>query len=112
MADPVPETSPSDHRTAARFDTALAVDVEGLSAQTRNISATGLYFETDVDLPLGSLLNLSVQFTQGGHKHWLACEGKVVRVSHADGRNGVAARLLTPFFSPAEEQLVAAAAKR
>ena len=76
------------------------------------ISASGLYFETDVDLPFGSLLNLSVQFTQGGHKHWLACEGKVVRVSQADGRNGVAARLLTPFFSPAEEQLVSAVAKR
>lgn len=105
-------TEPTDHRAAARFDTALAVDVEGMTARTRNISATGVYFETDVDLPLGSVLNLNVQFTQGGRKHWLACEGTVVRVTHADGHHGVAARLLTPFFSPDEERLVATAARR
>lgn len=102
----------TDHRAAARFDTALAVDVEGVTARTRNISATGVYFETDADLPLGSLLNLNVQFTQGGRKHWLACEGTVVRVTHADGNHGVAASLLTSFFSPQEEQYVATAAKR
>lgn len=101
-----------DHRAAARFDTELAVDVQGLTARTRNISANGVYFETDVDLPIGSLLNLNVQFTQGGRKHWLACEGKVLRVTHESGHNGVAARLLTPFFSPSQEQYVATAAAR
>ena len=112
MADPYPSSDHSDHRAAARFDTALNVDVEGLSARTRNISASGVYFETDVDLPLGTVLNLSVQFTQGGRKHWLACEGKVVRVTTADGHHGVAASLLTPFFSPVEEELIAEPAKR
>ncbi len=102
----------TDHRAAARFDTALTVDVEGMAARAHNISASGIYFETDVDLPLGSQLSLNVQFTQGGRKHWLACEGTVVRVTHADGRHGVAARLLTPFFSPDEERLVASAARR
>lgn len=99
--------SEADHRAAERFETALEVDVEGLQARTRNISATGVYFETDVDLPLGTLLNLNVQFTHGGRKHWLACEGKVVRVTHEDGHNGVAARLLTPFFAPVEDIPVA-----
>jgi hypothetical protein len=101
-----------DHRAAARFDTALALDVEGLTARTRNISATGVYFETDIDLPIGSLVNMSVQFQYGGQKHWLLCEGKVVRVTHADGQTGVGARLLTPFFSQVEEEYVASAAKR
>jgi acyl-coenzyme A thioesterase PaaI-like protein len=105
-------TSPNDHRAAARFDTALPVDVEGMQATGRNISSTGVYFETAVDLPLGSVLNLNVQFTQGGRKHWLACEGRVVRVTQAGGQHGVAAELLTPFFSPEEEQYVAKAATR
>lgn len=113
---PDPSTSSerlqSDHRTAARFETDLAVSVEGLSARTRNISATGVYFETDVDLPLGSRLSLNVQFTHGGRQHWLTCEGEVVRVTHEDGHTGVGARLLTPFFSPVEEQVTATAAKR
>jgi len=78
----------ADHRAPARFDTALPVDAQGLQARTRSVRASGVYFETDVDLPLGSLLNLNVQFTQGGRKHWLACEGKVVRVTDADGGDG------------------------
>ena len=109
---PPPMALQPDHRAAARFDTALAVDLEGQSARTRNISATGVFFETDVELPIGSLLNLSVQFTQGGRQHWLQCEGKVVRVTHSDGHTGVAAELLTPFFAPVEEELTATAAAR
>lgn len=101
-----------DHRAAARFDTALAVSVAGREAEAQNISATGVYFETDVDMPLGSLVNLSVQFTYGGRKHWLDCEGKVIRVTHAQGHHGVGAQLLTPFFSPESEDIVASPAKR
>ena len=103
---------PADHRTAERFDTALAVNVAGLKGEARNISATGVYFETDVDMPLGALVNLNVQFTHGGRKHWLACEGKVVRVTHADGHHGVGAELVTPFFSAEQEQIVAVPARR
>ena len=102
----------TDYRAAERFDTALTVDVAGRKAEAHNISATGVYFETDVDMPLGSLVNLSVQFTHGGHKHWLACEGRVVRVTHADGHHGVGAQLTTPFFAPKQEKIVARPAKR
>ena len=112
MPDSQHKADHPDHRAAERFDTALTVDVEGLSARTRNISASGVYFETEVDLPIGSLLNLNVQFTHGGKQHWLACEGKVVRVTQADGRNGVAAQLLTPFFETTQEELVAQPAAR
>ena len=103
MAHLAASSSFSNHRAAERFDTSLVVDVEGLPARTRNISATGLYFETELELPLGTVLNLNVQFTQGGRKHWLACEGTVVRMSQEEGHHGVAARLLTPFFGPEQE---------
>jgi nitric oxide synthase oxygenase domain/subunit len=112
MADLAAANNFSDHRAAERFETSLAVDVEGLSARTRNISATGVYFETDVELPLGAVLALNVQFTQGGRKHWLACEGTVVRVSQQDGQHGVAARLRTPFFGPEQEIQAAPPASR
>ena len=101
-----------EHRQAARFDTAIEVDVEGLPARARNISASGVYFETDVELPVGAVLNLNVQFTHHGRKQWLACEGTVVRVTHTHGQHGVAARLLTPFFAPEEERVVATIATR
>ena len=107
-----PIATQTDHRTAARFDTALAVTVAGRKAETQNISATGVFFETDVDMPLGALVNISVQFTYGGRKHWLDCEGKVVRVIHADGHHGVGAQLVTPFFSSESEEIVAGPARR
>jgi acyl-coenzyme A thioesterase PaaI-like protein len=107
-----PRVDQTDHRTAARFDTALAVDVAGLKGEARNISATGVYFETDVDMPLGSVVNLNVQFTHGGRKHWLACEGRVVRVTQAGGHHGIGAELVTPFFTPEQETIVARPARR
>lgn len=106
-----PIATQADHRAAARFDTALTVDVAGLKAEARNISASGVYFETDVDLPLGSVVHLSVQFTHGGRNHLVACEGKVVRVTHEDGHHGVGAQLLTPFFSGEDEQIIAQPAR-
>ena len=114
MPTPSSTAQHADHRAAARFDTAMAVDVAGRKAEAHNISATGVYFETDVDMPLGSVVNLSVQFTHGGHKHWVSCEGRVVRVTDANGHHGIGAQLVTPFFSPEEETIVArpAPAKR
>lgn len=106
-----PIATHADHRAAARFETELAVDMAGLKAEARNISATGVYFETDVDLPLGSVITLNVQFTYGGRKHLVECEGKVVRVTHEDGHHGVGAQLLTPFFSAEDEQVIAQPAR-
>ena len=109
---PRPIVTQADHRAAARFDTAMTVDVGGRKAEAQNISATGLYFETDVEMPLGALVDLSVQFTHSGRKHWIACEGKVVRVTQMDGHHGVGAQLVTPFFSPEQEEIIAQPAKR
>ena len=109
---PTPIATQTDHRAAARFDTALAVSVAGRKAETQNISATGVFFETDLDMPLGSLVSLSVQFTYGGRKHWMECEGKVVRVTHSDGHHGVGAQLVTPFFAAESEEIIASPAQR
>ena len=89
---------PRDQRTAVRFDTGLPVQIEGSAGQTQNISAQGVYFETDVLQRVGSLVNFTVEFTLQGRKQRLLCEGKVVRVDVHDGRVGVAARLLAPIF--------------
>jgi hypothetical protein len=94
---------PREHRTAARFDTSLPVSIDGSAGTTQNISAQGVYFETDVEQRLGALVNFYVEFTLQGRKHRLLCEGKVVRVENNGERIGVAARLLAPFFEGEEE---------
>lgn len=93
---------PRDQRTNVRFDTGLPVSIEGAAGETHNVSAHGVYFETDVEQSVGSLVNFTVEFTLYGRKHRLLCEGKVVRVEPRGDRIGVATRLVAPFFDQDE----------
>jgi hypothetical protein len=95
-------SDPRDQRGAARFDTTLPVYIAGAAGSTQNISAHGVYFETDVAPPLGSLVNFSLEFTLHGARQRLLCEGKVVRTERRGGRFGVAARLVAPIFDGEE----------
>jgi hypothetical protein len=67
MPDSFSSTLPfvSGHRAADRFDAQLSMQVVGVSARTRNISATGVFFEAEVDLPVGSLANVNVPYVRG-----------------------------------------------
>jgi hypothetical protein len=94
---------PQDQRNAVRFDSSLPVRLSGSAGETVNISAQGIYFETDVQQRVGSLVNFTVEFTLYGEKHRLLCEGKVVRVETQGERVGVAARLVAPFFAEEEK---------
>ena len=96
--------TPRDSRGAVRFDAALPVTMEDAGGTTHNISAQGIYFETDVAQRIGSLVNFTVEYTLYGQKHRLLCEGKVVRVDPQGDRVRVAARLVAPFF--AEDEVV------
>lgn len=91
-----------EQRGAERFDTALPVSMAGATGATHNISAQGVYFETDVRQEVGSLVNFTLEFTLYGERHQLLCEGKVIRVDTDGDRVGVAARLVTPFFADTE----------
>lgn len=96
-------TAAQEQRTAVRFDTSMPVEINGAPGATHNISAHGVYFETDLQQQIGSLVNFTVEFQLHGRTHRLLCEGKVVRVDRHGDRIGVAARLVAPFFEGAEE---------
>ena len=92
----------SDQRAAVRFETRLPIRIDGAQGVARNISNTGIYFETDLEQApaSGQLVNVMVEYTVQGRKRQLACEGQVLRVTSKDeGRVAVAARLLSPFFA-------------
>lgn len=99
MPRPATTATPGDSRAAVRFDTAMPVRMQDSAGETHNISAHGIYFETDVEQRIGSLVTFTVEYTLYGQKHRLLCEGKVVRVDAQGGRVGVAARLVAPFFA-------------
>ena len=92
-----------EQRSADRFDTTLPVHVEGSEGHTHNVSAQGIYFETDVQQHVGALVEVAVEFTLHGRRHRLHCEGKVMRVERRGDRVGVGARLLAPFFDGEEQ---------
>lgn len=87
-----------DQRSAERFDATMPVVVAGAPGLTHNISAQGVYFETDAEQKVGALVNFTIEYSLYGRKRRLLCEGKVVRVERQGGRVGVAARLVAPFF--------------
>jgi hypothetical protein len=96
-------TAANDQRAAFRFDTSLPVALQGAIGETHNVSAHGVYFETDVQQRVGELVNFTLEFTLYGRRHRLLCEGKVVRVERQGDRVCVAARLVAPFFDSTEE---------
>jgi len=99
-----------EQRATARFDTHMPVHTPQGAGTTRNISAQGVYFETDVVPREGALVNFFIEYTLHGRPHRLLCEGKVVRVEQQGARVGVAARLVAPFFD--EDEVVEPARPR
>ena len=90
-------------RGADRFATELPIEMGLVHGLTRNISATGIYFETENVQEPGSRVHLAVEVIVHGEKLKLVCDGKVVRVDHKDGVLGIAAKLDGSFFSDTAE---------
>ncbi len=90
-------------RGSDRFDTELPVDIDGVQGLTRNVSATGIYFETGADHVPGSRVHFTIEMMVQGQKRKLVCDGEVVRVDHKGSTVGIAARLVESFFADVED---------
>ncbi|MBK6006569.1 PilZ domain-containing protein [Ramlibacter ginsenosidimutans] len=92
-----------EQRASVRFDTRMPVQLAGGTGTTHNISARGVYFETDVQPVPGALVDFTIEYHLRGRMHRLLCEGKVVRVEAQARKTGVAARLIGPIFDSEED---------
>ena len=90
-----------EQRAARRFGVALRMTVDGDEGATHDLSATGIYFESDRSYPLGERIELVLEFPGTRRAYPLTCEAEVVRVSAAGDGFNIAVRLLTPLFSDA-----------
>ena len=62
---------------------------------TRNVSASGVYFETNLDYAAGSKISFAIELDgPHGKKLMLRCHGEIVRVERRDGKVGVAATIV------------------
>lgn len=86
-------------RQQERFDTTLAIRLEHGEGVVRNVSATGMYFVTDVPLEKGAAVTFTLLFADrpGGA---LTMKGlaRVVRVEPREGKHGVGASLASFQF--------------
>ena len=62
---------------------------------TRNISTSGIFFETDVDYAPGSEIIFAIELDGAPERELtLRCRGMVVRVEHRAGKVGVAVEIV------------------
>ncbi|HVO80046.1 MAG TPA: PilZ domain-containing protein [Terriglobales bacterium] len=86
-----------DMQSAVRFPIHLPVSVKSKAgenrAETQNISANGVLFQVDSEMPVGSMVDFTISLPAdvvGAETDvQLDCRGRVVRNSEAGGRRGV-----------------------
>ena len=87
----------SDVQSAARFPIKLPVAVKSQagdqSTETQNISANGVLFRLDSDMPVGSMVDFTISFPADvvgtAADVRVDCRGRVVRSYEEGGRRGV-----------------------
>ncbi|MGH9530606.1 MAG: PilZ domain-containing protein [Terriglobales bacterium] len=87
----------SDMQSAMRFPIRLPIAVKSQSGESRtesqNISANGVLFQMDSDMPIGSSVDFTIllpaEIVGAKADVQLDCRGRVVRSSDDGGRRGV-----------------------
>jgi len=91
-----------DRRRAPRLPIDLAVELEEATGRTRDMSASGVYFQTRQALAPGVAITFTLMLEDAAiflgqaappSRFRLECEGRIVRVDPGEGGVGVAAAL-------------------
>lgn len=78
------------------------VMADGSTGITRDVSATGVFFEMDNKLELGSVVDFHIELSANGRSIKLAGQGEVVRIEARDTRIGAALRMLDSRLEAAD----------
>ena len=78
-----------------RVNATIPVQFEGgLEGETRNLSPSGVFFVVDTEMQAGGVVHFTLEFDSAGGKLYMDCIGEIVRVERADGKVGVAAKIV------------------
>ena len=82
-------------RAEDRINMALTFTMEnGVVGLTRDVSASGIYFETDAKQAPGSTIKFILRFSTPSGEMALRCQGEIVRIEPLGKRVGIAAKLV------------------
>ena len=84
--------SAEDKRKEERVGAALPVKTARATGVARDVSASGMFFETDASYAVGSDISLALDLDTPWGKVHFDCRGEIVRVESHDGRMGVGVR--------------------
>jgi PilZ domain-containing protein len=90
----------ADRRQARRYRVALPIELEHGTGLTRDLSACGVFFETDVLFSVGVTISFSLVLEYADYVGpvRLQCQGEVVRVERYEDNGGVAVRFTAYWF--------------
>ena len=83
---------------ADRHPVAFPISIGPSKGLVKDISTTGIYFETDQNQKVGSMIDFVLDLeTPGGPLH-IQCRGTVVLIEENSGRLGIAATITESTF--------------
>ena len=91
MTKAIPTTQA--RREHERVVAEMPVRQEGSLGTTRNVSASGVFFEIDGSVAAGSEISFAIEMQTDLGPMTMKCQGLVVRTEQRDGRMGVAVRM-------------------
>lgn len=80
----------TEKRMGERLGAALRVKLGKLLGVTRDVSASGVFFETDAAYAVGGKVHFEINLDTPWGKAVCDCNGRIVRVERRDGAIGIA----------------------
>lgn len=90
-----------EQRRDRRVSAALPVKLGRGGGLTRDVSASGLFLETDASYAVGSTVSLMLDLDTPWGRVMFNCRGRIVRRESHDHRMGVAVQFVDPVDVPA-----------
>ena len=89
-------------RREERISASTPVNLANAKGVMRDISASGIFFETETRHVPGNDIELAVELTTPAGKLQLKCHGVIVRIEQCGAREGVAVKISDSLLSYAE----------
>ncbi len=90
-----------DHRSEERVPVSLPISIDNIEGFTRDISLSGICFESNEEYVPGQIIRYVVEFGNLGGNLALKCRGEVVRVERRQDKIYVSVKILESALEPA-----------
>ena len=97
--------SSKESRREDRVSVSLPVSLGDTDCITRDVSASGVFLESNASFVAGERVDFAIEFDSPGGKLMLKCNGEIVRVEERNGKVGVAVKIVESVMESAEGKI-------